>query len=118
MRQYEELVTVNSFKPISGLGYCPFYGGGYVAVDLLFIVAPIVCGASVCYVVHSVLSSLVSIPDLCPLSYFAILLISTFPAKHLKKTNTSVPNKFQGLLNIEGIWVQYRVSPELFNILL
>ena len=47
-----------------------------MAAVLLFIVTPFVCGDSVCYVVHSVLSSLVSIPDLCPLSYFAILLIS------------------------------------------
>ena len=43
--------------------------------------------------------------------------ISTFAAKHLK-TNTSVPNMFQGLLNIEGIWVQHRVSSEPFNLLL
>ena len=32
------------------------------------------------------------------------------------KTNTSVPSMFQGLLNIEGIWVQHRVSPEPFNL--
>ena len=29
-----------------GTGCCPFYCGGDVAVDLLFIVAPIVCGGS------------------------------------------------------------------------
>ena len=34
------------------------------------------------------------------------------------KTNTSVPSMFQGLLNIEDIWVQHRVSPEPFNLLL
>ena len=28
---------------------------------------------------------------------------NTFAAKHLKKTNTSVPSMFEGLLNIEGI---------------
>ena len=47
-----------------------------MAAVLLFIVVPIVCGAYVCYLVHSVLSSLVLIPDLCSLSYFAMLLIS------------------------------------------
>ena len=35
-----------------------------------------------------------------------------------QKTNTSVPSMFQGLLNIEDIWVQHRVSPEPFNLLL
>ena len=34
-----------------------------------------------------------------------------------QKTNTSVPSMFQGLLNIEGIWVQHKVSPP-FNLLL
>ena len=47
-----------------------------------------------------------------------IIRISTIAAKHLKKTNTSVPSMFQGLLNIEGIWVQHRVSPEPFDVLL
>ena len=31
----------------SDLGSCLFYGDGYVVVDSLFIVAPIVCGGSV-----------------------------------------------------------------------
>ena len=31
---------------------------------------------------------------------------------------TSVPSMFQGLLNIEGIWVQHRVPSEPFNLLL
>ena len=30
------------FKPPGGLGCCPFYGGGSVVVDFLFIVTPIV----------------------------------------------------------------------------
>ena len=29
-------------KPPGGLGYCPFYGGGSVVVNFLFIVTPIV----------------------------------------------------------------------------
>ena len=33
-----------------------------------------------------------------------------------QKTNTSVPRMFQGLLNIEGLSVQHRVSPEPFNL--
>ena len=33
---------LNAFKPPCGLGCCPFYGGGSVVVDLLFIVTPIV----------------------------------------------------------------------------
>ena len=35
-----------------------------------------------------------------------------------QKTNTSVPRMFQGLLNFEGLWLQHRVSPEPFNLLL
>ena len=31
----------------SGLCCCPFYGGGSVVVELLYSVAPIVCGGSV-----------------------------------------------------------------------
>ena len=31
----------------SGFRYCPFEGGGYVVVDSLFIVIPIVCGGFV-----------------------------------------------------------------------
>ena len=42
--------------------------------------------------------------------------INTFAAKHLKKTITSVPRMFQGFMNIDGIWVQHRVSPEPFNL--
>ena len=37
----------NAFKPLGGLGCCPFEGGGYVVVDLLFGVLPIGCGGSV-----------------------------------------------------------------------
>ena len=41
-------LIVHSFeyvsKPLSGLGCRSFYGGGYVVVDSLFIVAHIVCG--------------------------------------------------------------------------
>ena len=33
--------------PPSGLGCCPFWGGGSVVVDLLFDVLPIGCGESV-----------------------------------------------------------------------
>ena len=40
----------------------------------------------------------------------------TFPLPSASKTNTSVPRMFQGLLNIEGLWVQHRVSPEPFNL--
>ena len=32
---------------LGGLGCCPFYGGGSVVVDALFIVLPIVCRRSV-----------------------------------------------------------------------
>ena len=47
----------NVFKPLGGLGCCPFLYGGSVVVGTLFIVAPVVCGDSVCYVVLSVLFS-------------------------------------------------------------
>ena len=56
----------NAFKPPlppppppGGLGYCPFWGGGYVVVDLLFSVTPIVgvcdCSMFCCslFYVHS-----------------------------------------------------------------
>ena len=37
-----------NLSPPSGLGCCPFYGGGsVVVVDSLFIAASIVCGGSV-----------------------------------------------------------------------
>ena len=36
------MVPVNAFKPSGGLGCCPFYGGGSVVNDSLFIVTPIV----------------------------------------------------------------------------
>ena len=39
----------------SGLGCCPFSGGGFVVLDLLFIVALIVCWGSVfghCFVIQ------------------------------------------------------------------
>ena len=39
----------------SGIGFCPVYGGGYVVVDLLFIVAPIACWGSVfgpCFIIQ------------------------------------------------------------------
>ena len=55
---------------------------------------------------------------------FTILYIEPdFPSKHVRfeapqKTNTSVPSMFQGLLNVEGIWVQLKVSPDTFNLLL
>ena len=32
----------NAFKPPGGLGCCPFWGGGSVVIDFLFIVTPIV----------------------------------------------------------------------------
>ena len=37
-------LNLNAFKPPppDGLGCCPFYGGGSVVVDLLFIVIPMV----------------------------------------------------------------------------
>ena len=47
-------------SPPSGLGYCPFQGGGSVVVDLLFIVTPIVgvCNCSMfCYTLLYVHSS-------------------------------------------------------------
>ena len=37
-----------SHPSTSGLGCCPFSGGGSAVVDLLFIVAPIVCVGGVC----------------------------------------------------------------------
>ena len=43
-------------------------------------------------------------------------VLNTFAAKHLKKTNTSVPSMFQGLLNIEGIWVQHSISRTIHSI--
>ena len=46
------------------------------------------------------------------------MYFNTFAATHLKKTNTSMPSMFQGLMNIGSIWVQHRVSPEPFNLLL
>ena len=47
-----------------------------------------------------------------PDNYLTLLLPTT------SKTNTSVPSMFQGLMNIEGIWVQHSVSPEPFILLL
>ena len=49
----------------------------------------------------------------CP---FPSGLVLSLPST--SKTNTSVPSMFQVLLNIEGIWVQHRVSPEPFDQLL
>ena len=42
----------------------------------------------------------------------------TLSLPNTSKTNTSVPSMFQGLLNIEGILVQHRLSQQPFNILL
>ena len=44
----EDLVPVGCIWAPGGLGCCPFLGGGYVVVGLLFIVAPVVgvCGCS------------------------------------------------------------------------
>ena len=42
-------VPVGCIWPPGGLGCCPFWGGGSVVVDFLFVVTPIVgvCGCSV-----------------------------------------------------------------------
>ena len=45
--QGEDLAPVKCIKSPGSLGFCPFYGGGSVVVDLLFYVLPIVCGGSV-----------------------------------------------------------------------
>ena len=41
---YYDVIHKNSVVAPSGLGCCPFEGGGSVYVDSLFIVAPIVVG--------------------------------------------------------------------------
>ena len=57
-------LTLNKLKPINSFSCCPFKVGGYVVVNTLFIVAPIVfwgegCVWSLlCYAVLSVLYSL------------------------------------------------------------
>ena len=43
--------------PTSGLGCCPFKGGGSVVVDVLFIVAPLACGV-LCLVLVLLFSTL------------------------------------------------------------
>ena len=50
----------DAFGPLGGLGCCPFWGGGSVVVDFLFIVTPIVgvCNCSV-FVVRYFMSVLV-----------------------------------------------------------
>ena len=40
------LYLLYAFTPPTDLGCCSFYGGGSVIVNLLFIVALIVCGGS------------------------------------------------------------------------
>ena len=43
--QGEELMPVKCINAPCGLGCCQFYVGGFIVVDALFIVDPIVCGA-------------------------------------------------------------------------
>ena len=47
---------------------------------------------------------------------FSLIFPFTLSLPSTSKTNTSVPSMFQGLLNIEGLLVQHRVSPEPTNI--
>ena len=83
-----ERSRVNPFKPP---GCCPFKGGGFVVVDLLFNVIPIVCGGSVFVFVFYAL--------LCVHSSFAIVLTRR------RKMVDLLLLSYRCFVTVNGLWL-------------